>query len=158
MQSVISQILNTTNIYQLLINSILLGVIAVTDMRYRKIPNILIGVLVVINIVVLFFLENNHLILHRFLISIGITVLLFVFYLVTKQIGAGDVKLIAGLYFCYSVYLSTFVILNTILLSIIYMLIINRNKTSAIILGPFFFAGHIFLLLIFLLIKIFNFT
>ena len=64
---------------------------------------------------------------------------LFLVYLKSKKIGAGDIKLLSLIFFCYPFFVSIMVCLIAVVFGIIFILI---TKKEVVKFAPFIFIGN----------------
>ena len=115
-----------------------LGLVSISDIRFKKIPNSLIVTLYLIGIVT-GRVSNAQSI-------IGVFVLPCILVLLSSKfpIGGGDIKLISALGFCFGFWYQMVILVVGMSLSLAVTLI---TRKKAIILGPFISFGAIFALI-----------
>ena len=115
-----------------------LGLVSISDIRFKKIPNSLIVTLYLIGIVT-GRVSNAQSI-------IGVFVLPCILVLLSSKfpIGGGDIKLISALGFCLGFWCQMVILVAGMSLSLVVTLI---TRKKAIILGPFISFGAIFALI-----------
>jgi len=134
----------------ILTNSIFFFVFSILDIRYRKIPNILIILTLIIRILIsIFYKMELSLIFSDWTIKIGVTI--FFVYLYKKSLlGSADVKMII-IILCYfeedvnQMLMVCFFVLSWIQLIIIKM----KYKMTLYPLAPVFFIAYVLSILIF---------
>lgn len=122
-----------------------LGLVSISDIRFKKIPNSLIVAIFLIGIITRGICNAESI--------IGMIVLPIVLLLLSKKypIGGGDIKLISALGFCLGFWSQMTVLLVGMSISLT-MTVVSGKKV--IILGPFISFGAIFALIIgFFLVK-----
>lgn len=115
-----------------------LGLVSISDIRFKKIPNSLIVALFLIGIVTRRMSGAESI--------IGATLLpcILVFLSCKFPIGGGDIKLISALGFCLGFWCQMLILVVGMSLSLAVKLI---TRKKAIILGPFISFGAIFALI-----------
>mgnify|MGYP003310571779 CR=1 FL=1 len=83
----------------------------------------------------------SEIFLYGLIFLCSLVAVLFLVYIKSKKIGAGDIKLLSLIFFCYPLYVSVMVCFISILLSIV-VLLIKHKKKSGIPLAPFVFIGN----------------
>ncbi len=136
------------DLLQLIINCCLLFCLAIIDIKKNKIYNHTICFCFVVNFLYLILLHRD-LVLIFLLQSFICLAVLFLVYLNSKKIVAGDIKLLSMIFFCYPFFVSAIVCLISVVLSIL-ALVVLRKKKLYIPLAPFVFLGNFIVTMILL--------
>ena len=126
------------DLLQLIINCCLLFCLAIIDIKKHKIYNHTIYFCFVVNFLYLILLHRD-LVLICLIQSFICLAVLFLVYLKSKKIGAGDIKLLALVFFCYPFFVSIMVCLIAVVFGIIFILI---TKKEVVKFAPFIFIGN----------------
>lgn len=127
-----------TDLLQLIINCCLLFCLAIIDIKKHKIYNHTIYFCFVVNFLYLILLHRD-LVLICLIQSFICLAVLFLVYLKSKKIGAGDIKLLSLIFFCYPFFVSIMVCLIAVVFGIIFILI---TKKEVVKFAPFIFIGN----------------
>ncbi len=112
------------------------------DLRYNRVPNSLIAILILFRIVMGIFNDYRQLMISALLTVVVIIISLIIYYAFKEKIGAGDFKIVIMLAFC----LNIFAFFNTIIITMCIILIFciftllskRLTRKSTIPLVPFF--------------------
>lgn len=136
---------NNTNIIQLILNTILLFFISIGDLRNRKISNKLMISFYIINIFFFVLSFDFFKVVIKTLCLLYVFVFLFILYMKTNKIGAGDIKLLIGIMISYYFPYSILICLLSVFLALIFILLKRfcyKKKEIGITFSPFVFVVH----------------
>lgn len=141
-----------------MILAVLLMMAMLVDWNTHKIPNLIVGLILLLGIVLLvieFFCDKNDFVTSFVMYGVGILACFFLFYIMSKLtnegMGMGDIKLIAVMGWNMGLSLTLFVVLIALVLSSVMAMFLlfgkKKNKKEQFPFGPFLFFGYILMML-----------